>query len=329
MTAFEHELDPPHCTSHAKPAGHAIAAIAHWLAPLQAMMHLPARQPPVHAAGQAAGGGAGSWPQVNPHAPAPVHVCVDEHSTSGSCPRGMFAQWPEAPPVLAAVHAEHVAPHAPSQQTPSAQVPEAHSAPFAQGSPFDLLPLVQCPEPSHVPPWPHGVPLAAAGFDGVPFVQTSFVHASPSTGRSLPSGDGGWVAPLPSQRTTLQSPSVCAPLFATEPDVLFAMPHVWALHVADWHAVPWFAHSLGPLHSTHAPLPSQTLPPTEHGESSAVGACCAEPFTHFSVVHWLPSSAGTSVPSVADCTPPVPLQLSTLQSPAICWAPGSGVPAMV
>jgi hypothetical protein len=65
------------------------------------------------------------------------------HWPSGSCPSGTFRQVPAEP---ARLHAWHVPVHAALQQTPCAQIPEAHSPPPAHAVPLGFgpqLPLVQ------------------------------------------------------------------------------------------------------------------------------------------------------------------------------------------
>jgi hypothetical protein len=292
------------------------------------MMHVPAEQPPVHCAGHAAAGGVGDSPHMNPQAPIPLHVWLVVHSRSGSWPGGMNAHVPDALPVFAVLHALHVPVQAFSQQTPSthafdAHCPfEVHAVPFAE-------PVVQWPLPSHVPPIPQGVPKAVGGFDGTPLVQTSSVHGLPSTGKFVSSGVGAFGFPLPSQRTTLQLPTVCAPLFAGVPEAKFMSPQAFVVHVALWQTVPWFEHSPGLLHATQFPAPSQTMPPVEHCVSRAAGGCSGVPFAHVARVQAFPVLAGVSLLSATDMVPPVPLQVSFWQSPGVCCAAGRAVPALV
>jgi hypothetical protein len=174
---------PPHCTSQANPAGQLM--VPEHDEELQSMKHVPPAQPPVQAPGHAPPGGAGSCEQVKAQTPAPLQVLVLPHSSSGSSPTGTFAQVPLVTPVFAALHALHVPVQALLQQTPSMQLPLAHSLGAAQGSPSGWLPPAHMPEPSQLPPTPQGVPCGAGGFDGTPLVQTSIVHSMPSTGRSV------------------------------------------------------------------------------------------------------------------------------------------------
>ena len=82
----------------------------------------------------------------------PVQVAAP-HSLAGSVPAAYGVQPPTSPGTL---QASHVPSHAPSQQTPSTQWPEAHSAPAAHDRPFPLAPLqtavpVQLPAEAHAP----------------------------------------------------------------------------------------------------------------------------------------------------------------------------------
>ena len=62
------------------------------------------------------------------HAPAPLHVEDPEQSLSGFVPAVTAAHVPVVPPVLLAMHAEHVPRQGRSQQTPSCggQLPDWH-----------------------------------------------------------------------------------------------------------------------------------------------------------------------------------------------------------
>src|SRR5437667_457735 len=120
--------------------------------------------------------------------------------------RSQTSCW-QSPAVWAAVGVPcgaKLTPHAPFVQTRTAQslsLP-GQSAPVRHDT--------QWPAPSHsVPPEsPQLVRAGEGGFDGTPFVQTSSVQASPSTGRS-PSSATLTRVPAPSQRLARQSPAVC------------------------------------------------------------------------------------------------------------------------
>src|SRR5438477_570353 len=83
------------------------------------------------------------------------------------------------------------------------------------------------------------VPAGRSGFDGVPFVQTSFVQGLPSTGRSVSSA-ADVIAPAPSQMACWQWP--VAPGSAAVPAGLFVNPQVnWfpQTRLRQRVSVPW------------------------------------------------------------------------------------------
>src|SRR5215831_698637 len=163
---------------------------------------------------------------------------------------------------------------------------------------------------------PQLVPALTFGFEGVPFVQTSFVHGFPSTGRSVSSTP---LTMLPVMHLFLwQSPTVGSP--TTVPSAVLVDPH-WPvpLHMNVLQAVS-LPQSIGWLHCTQAGmvrLPLQRVPPPWlQGAFCALDGFDGTPPVHRSSVQLLPSTK-TSVLSIAWTTLPVPLQTFFLQSPGV------------
>jgi hypothetical protein len=68
----------------------------------------------------------------------------------------------------------------------------------------------------------------------------------------------------------------------------------------------------------HTPAPSHVVPPTLHTLPAAVKGCVGAPAVQVSPVHWLPSSAGTSVLSAAEMMLPAPSHWFFWQSAGVC-----------
>src|SRR6185295_15843465 len=103
-----------------------------------------------------------------------------------------------------------------------------------------------------------------------------------------------------------QSPGVGLPTMV--PAGALFTPQVPAVQVWVWQAV-LAPQSLAVEHWTQAPLPLQVVPPPWLQEVPCdLFGCWGVPATQVSLVHWLPSSAGTSVLSTALVVmPPLPL----------------------
>lgn len=119
------------------------------------------------------------------------------------------------------------------------------------------------PLPSQTPlpdPAEQAVPAALGVWLGTPAVQMSFVHALPSTGRSVLSVIVV-VPPEPSHTVARQSPGVCV---AGVPEGAFVAPQALgtvAPHVRVLQTVSVPAQSAGTTHCVHAPAPLHTVPP--------------------------------------------------------------------
>src|SRR5262249_10655368 len=111
---------------------------------------------------------------------------------------------------------------------------------------------VQTPAPSQIWLVPQVVSAGRLGVDGTPVVHMSPVQTLPSTGTSLLSICVNWL-PKPSHRFCWQSPATCV---AVGPAGALIAPHTPAVQVRVRQAVSG-PQSLGVMHSTHAPAPSQ------------------------------------------------------------------------
>jgi AMMECR1 domain-containing protein len=78
-------------------------------------------------------------------------------------------------------------------------------------------------------------------------------------------------------------------------------------------------HCVAALHCTQAPAALQTTPPWLHAASTGSTGCEGTPAVQTSLVHWLPSSAGTSLLSMAPTMLPTPSHWFFWQSPGV-WA---------
>jgi hypothetical protein len=97
-------------------------------------------------------------------------------------------------------------------------------------------------------------------------------------------------------------------------------PHVLLEHVGATHSFAPAGHCEGWVHCTHAPSPSQKLPPFwVQAVSAAELACEGTPLVHTPSVHWF-ASVGTSLSAFTITIAPAPSHCDTLQSPAVCAA---------
>src|SRR5262245_51742849 len=112
--------------------------------------------------------------------------------------------------------------------------------------------------------------------------------------------------PLPSHCFCWQSPVTCWAA-GSGPAGAPPKPHTPALHLGTWQAVP-LGHSESCVQVTQLPAPSHREPPIWlQALPALVNGWTGVPALHASLVHWLLSSAGTSVLSTAlTRRPPVP-----------------------
>jgi hypothetical protein len=172
----------------------------------------------------------------------------------------------------------------------------------------------------------HGVPIISGGKIGAPPLHWSAVQSFPSSGAS----SGASIVttpPEPSHASFLQSPAVWFET-AVPPAVKTKTHCPAAVHERCWHSSSGgsIVQSLATLHSTHAPVAPQTLPPSSaQAEPSASFRCVATPLSQASLVQTVPSS-GTSSSALSSTMWPSPSQILVLQSPAVWSAAGSTVP---
>src|SRR5213078_2146035 len=146
------------------------------------------------------------------------------------------------------------------------------------------LHCTQAPEPSQKvpPPLEQAVFTGLLGCEGTPDEQISAVQSRPSSAGTSESSATLVVPPSPAHSACWQSPAVCAD--SAVPASAANRPHAPFTQVRAAHSVSEPGHCDAAMHCTHAPVPSQKLPPIEHAVPCALGGCDATPMLHTSVV---------------------------------------------
>jgi hypothetical protein len=151
----------------------------------------------------------------------------------------------------------------------------------------------------------------------VPALQIEVVHVLPSSGGTSVLNGTEMIPPVPLHWFCWQSPGDW--LLVTVPEGAKPVPHMFALHVRISQSVSEPGQSFATLHATQAPDALQTLPPfCVQLVPVGTNGCWGEPAWQTSVVHWLPSSAGTSVLNATSTMSPVPSHWFWRQSPGVC-----------
>ena len=110
---------------------------------------------------------------------------------------------------------------------------------------------------------------------------------------------------MPSHSFSRQSPGVCSEVGV--PGAVLFTPHALVMQVRTWQSVSEPGHCVLTLQATQVPVPEQNEPPCwVHVAVVPNGGCIGLPALHVSDVHWLPSSAGTSLSSTTFVTLPLP-----------------------
>ncbi len=158
---------------------------------------------------------------------------------------------------------------------------------------------------------PHAVPESTGGFDGTPAVQRSEVQGLLSTG-TLVLSIAETTLPIPSHWLTWQVPLVC--MLVLVPCAAKALPQTWdeQVTVAQSELAP--VQSEAALHSTQAPLPSQT--PAAHVVLMGSGTAEGTPLVHVPMRQGF-VGIGRSLSSATMVSWPMPSHTGRWQSPGM------------